>query len=275
MGNNNGKPCTPSLFRFQGYLDILTCVTDKTSDMNMTYFTRMYNKQKDAEVPNYTLDVMLDYAVDRWYQDVSYNPNFVYLPWSGWFVRNAAVVFSGRLFANHSEEYPNGILGKEGLKAIYGVSGPEDNMTYTRGSDRIPENYYRRPTDYILVEGTLDMIIEVAAKHPVLFSIGGNVDGVNSFAGVDFGDITGGAFEAARLFDGNNLLCFAFQALKEVSPNILSSVYKTLDPILTAVTSLTNTLFLSLDCPAYRDLSVNGTDLLTFMKQTYPGARDL
>jgi hypothetical protein len=59
--------------------------------------------------------------------------------------------------------------GKEGLKSIYGVSGPEDNMTYTSGSDRIPENYYRRPTDYVLAEGTLDMILEVAAKHPVLF----------------------------------------------------------------------------------------------------------
>jgi len=77
----------------------------------MTYFTRMFNKQKDAEIPNYTLDVMIENAVERWYQDVSWNPNFVYLPWSGWFVRNSAVVFSGRLFANHSEEYPDGILG--------------------------------------------------------------------------------------------------------------------------------------------------------------------
>jgi hypothetical protein len=49
------------------------------------------------------------------------------------------------------------------------VSGPDDNLTYTSGSDRIPENYYRRPTDYVLAEGTLDMILEVAAKHPVLF----------------------------------------------------------------------------------------------------------
>jgi hypothetical protein len=81
----------------------------------MTYFMAMYNKQINATVPNYTLDVMIDNAVDRFYQDISWNPNFVYLPWSGWFVRNAAVVFSGRLFANHSEEYPDGILGKTAL----------------------------------------------------------------------------------------------------------------------------------------------------------------
>lgn len=42
-------------------------------------------------------------------------------------------------------------------------------MVYTSGSDRIPENYYRRPVDYSLVEGTMDMLLEVAAKHPVLF----------------------------------------------------------------------------------------------------------
>lgn len=90
-------------------------LTSLPLDLNMTYFTRMFNKQKDAEVPNYTLDVMIENAVERWYQDVSWNPNFVYLPWSGWFVRNSAVVFSGRLFANHSEEYPDGILGIEPL----------------------------------------------------------------------------------------------------------------------------------------------------------------
>jgi len=59
--------------------------------------------------------------------------------------------------------------GKEALKSIYGVSGLDDNMVYTSGSDRIPENYYRRPNDYTLVMGVQDMLIEVAAKHPVLF----------------------------------------------------------------------------------------------------------
>lgn len=77
----------------------------------MTLFTALYNKQKDAEVPNYSMDVMYDFALERFYQDISYNPNFVYLPFSGWFIRNAAITFSGRLFLNCSEEYPDGILG--------------------------------------------------------------------------------------------------------------------------------------------------------------------
>lgn len=98
------------------------------------------------------------------------------------------------------------------------------------------------------------------------------MDGVNTFAGIDFADITGGAFNATGLLEGNNLLCFAFQALKEGSPNVLSSLYTTLAPVLSALTELADTLFLSLECPAYKDLSVNGTDLFTYIQATYPGA---
>ncbi|RDW62500.1 hypothetical protein BP5796_10802 [Coleophoma crateriformis] len=242
------------------------------NDLNLTYFTEIYNSQKDAEVPNYSMDVMFDYAEKRFYQDIAYNPNFIYLPWSGWFVRNAAIIFSGRLFVNCSEEYPEGILGKEGFKSIYGVSGPDDNLTYTSGADRIPENYYRRADDLTLPEGFLELVAQTVVKHPVLFSIGGNTNGVNTFTGIDYANITGGAFNAADLLEGNNLLCFAFQALKEGSPNLLSSLYATIAPILSEVTSLADSVMLSLNCPAYKDLSVDGVDLFSYIKATYPGA---
>jgi len=67
-------------------------------------------------------------------------------------------------------------------------------------------------------------------------------------------------------------LCFAFQAVKEASPNILSNVYATLGPILSKISDIADTAFLSLNCPAYKDLSVNGTDLFSYIKTTYPGA---
>ncbi|CZR52765.1 related to oxidase [Phialocephala subalpina] len=242
------------------------------NDVNMTYFTHLFNKQKDAEVPNYSLDVMMDFAVERFLQDISYNPNFVYLPWSGWFVRNAAIIFSGRLFVNCSEEYPDGILGKEGFKSIYGVTGPDDNMVYNSGGDRIPENYYRRPDDFTFTDGLQDLLYHTVIKRPTLFSIGGNVNGVNTFAGIDYANITGGAFNAAQLLEGNNALCFTFQFVKEAAPNILSSLYATIGPVLSQLTSVLDTVFLSLDCPAYKDLSVNGTDLFSYFKATYPGA---
>ncbi|TVY45579.1 Aromatic peroxygenase [Lachnellula subtilissima] len=242
-------------------------------DTNMTYFGRLYAKQKDAEVPNYNLDVMFEHAIERWYQDISYNPNFIYLPWSGWFVRNAAIIFSGELFNNHSDEYPEGILGKEAFKMIYGVSGPDDNLVYTKGSDRIPENYYRRPEDFLFMDGAKDLVTYTILKYPALFSIGGNTNGVNTFTGLDFADITGGVFNAANLLEGNNALCFAFQFVKEASPNMLSSLYATIGPILSTLTEALDVVFLSLDCPAYKDLSVNGTDLFSYFNATYPGAQ--
>ncbi|RDW75389.1 hypothetical protein BP6252_06531 [Coleophoma cylindrospora] len=242
------------------------------NDLNMTYFKQLYDLQKDAEDPNYTIDVMFEHAVNRWYQDVAWNPNFVYLPWSGWFVRNAAILFSSRLFVNCSEEYLDGRFGKEALKTIYGVSGPDDNLVYTSGSDRIPENYYRRAADYHVIDGSVDIVSQTIIKHPVLFSIGGNTGGVNTFTGLRFNDITGGAFNATNLLEGNNALCFAFQFLKEGSPNVLSSLYATAGPVIEAITSLVSGVVLSLNCPAYKDLSVNGTDLFSYFKATYPGA---
>ncbi|KAH7333514.1 Chloroperoxidase [Rhexocercosporidium sp. MPI-PUGE-AT-0058] len=274
LGEPRGLSGTHNIFEVDGSNtrgDLYDPIGDN-NDLNMTYFTRLFDMQKDAEFPNYTLDVMMDFAVKRFFQDISYNPNFVYLPWSGWFVRNAAVIFSGRLFVNCSEEYPDGIFSKEGLKAIYGVTGPDDDMVYVRGSDRIPENYYRRPRDFTFTDGLADLIYHTIIKRPVLFSIGGNVNGVNTFAGLNFADISGGAFNALQLLEGNNALCFVFQFVKEASPNILSSIYATVGPALSQLTEALNVIFFSLDCPAYKDLAVSGTDLFSYFKETYPGA---
>lgn len=59
--------------------------------------------------------------------------------------------------------------GKEGFKSIYGVVGDDDNMTYIKGGDRIPENYYRRSDDLFLPEGFLSFFDETVLKRPELF----------------------------------------------------------------------------------------------------------
>lgn len=78
--------------------------------MNMEYFMQLYNMQKDAEVPHYTIDVFLDHSLDRLHHSIANNPYFYLGPWSGWFVRNAAYCFGSRILANASEEYPDGFL---------------------------------------------------------------------------------------------------------------------------------------------------------------------
>jgi len=77
---------------------------------------------------------------------------------------------------------------------------------------------------------------------------------------------------SADLLEKNNMMCFVLEFVRLAAPDSLESLYKTLSPVLTTLTNAVNTPFLSLDCPAFKDLSVNGTDLFSYFKKTYPGA---
>ena len=95
---------------------------------------------------------------------------------------------------------------------------------------------------------------------------------MNSFAGVNVGDVTGGVLNSASLLQGNNLMCLALEAVKTFAPNSLSSLFKVLEVPLGLVTNAVVGPLLSLNCPEFRDLSMNGTDFLSALLKTYPGA---
>lgn len=76
------------------------------NDLIMSQFLDLYNLQKDAVDPNYSMDVILQHNVQRYYNSLNKNPYFWYGPIGGTVVRNAAYAFAGRLFANYSEEHP-------------------------------------------------------------------------------------------------------------------------------------------------------------------------
>ncbi|PQE29907.1 oxidase protein [Rutstroemia sp. NJR-2017a WRK4] len=276
MGKPKGLTGTHNIFEVDSSItrsDLYDADGDN-NNMNMDYFMDLYNMQKDAEVPHYTLDVFLDHALVRFNQSIATNPSFYYGPWSGWFVRNAAYCFAARIFGNASEEYPNGFLDKETLKSFWGVTGPEDNMTYTKGAERIPDNYYRRATDYAAADLWVDIIENVSLKRPTLLSIGGNTNGVNTFTGVNLENLTGGIMNAEYLAQGNNALCFAFQILQEGAPSVVGSIYATAEPVLTFLLDAINLPLTSLACrnDAYKQLGINGVDFLKTLKTTYPGA---
>lgn len=111
---------------------------------------------------------------------------------------------------NKTEEHPQGILNGDILKTFYAVSGEDGNFTYTRGHERIPDNWYTRNIDdpYSITYLTTDDL-EMVLQHLDLDSIGGNTGTVDSFTGVDIADLTGGVLNAATLLEDNNLLCFA------------------------------------------------------------------
>jgi len=64
----------------------------------------------------------------------------------------------GRVQANRD-------TGKEILKSFFGVTGPEENMTYSPGHERIPDNWYRRSDDYDVPGVGLDLV-NMATKNP-------------------------------------------------------------------------------------------------------------
>lgn len=50
---------------------------------------------------------------------------------------------------------------------MYSVSGSSGALTYKKGYEQIPANWYRRPTDYTLVNLNLD-IVSLITQYPSL-----------------------------------------------------------------------------------------------------------
>lgn len=53
------------------------------------------------------------------------------------------------------------------LKSFFAVSGEEGNLTYNKGWEKIPSNWYRAPVDYNLVDLNMDLV-SLVAKYPEL-----------------------------------------------------------------------------------------------------------
>ena len=131
------------------------------------------------------------------------------------------------LFSNHSTKHPNGILDKGTLKSFFAITEhPDGSLTYQKGYERIPDNWYRRPLGEVNAYSPASFAIDfaqVAAAVPEAASVGGNTGTVNSFAGVDLGDITGGAYHTSDLLNPKKFVCFFYQLTLAVVPDFLRS----------------------------------------------------
>lgn len=103
-------------------------------------------------------------------------------------------------------------------------------------------------------------------------SIGGNTGSVNSFVGVDLGDVTGGLLDATKLLEGNNLLCFTFEVVKTLTPSILSNLFETIAGPLELITDAIGAAILNMSCPAFEDMTFEGKPLLNGLLDLFPGA---
>nr|RBQ91219.1 hypothetical protein FVER53263_12235 [Fusarium verticillioides] len=179
------------------------------------------------------------------------NSHFFYSPFSRVLVSPATYSFHPRMIANHSDKYLEGYLWREIFTSFFGVKGSKPgNFKVNQGWERIPENWYRRPVeDEFSIPDFLVDVLEHAVKHPCLLNIGGNTGKLNSFSGVDIGDLTGGVFNTAMLLKGDNLECFVMQIIMAAAPDVLGSQFTDVTKALTPLADKLRQLLARKTCP--------------------------
>ncbi|PVH93262.1 Cloroperoxidase [Periconia macrospinosa] len=219
--------------------------------LNLAQFEQLVAMPKG---PNgYDLTVMNQFRGAGFNRSIATNGHFFAGPFTHLAVNAAAYSFTYRFFGNWSAERPGeGYLDLETLKSFEGVIGEPGNFQWKQGRERFPENWHRRPIgdEYSLFSLMLDAV-DAITTVPYVIAIGGNTGKPNTFTGVNVGDLTGGVFNAQTLLQGNNLACFAFQAVNLASPDILRGGLLG-DLAQTAVQKLTEALgsiFATLNCP--------------------------
>lgn len=149
-------------------------------------------------------------------------------------VTTAAERFVAEFAANNTADengYNRIYLDEKNLLAFFSVKRNEDNtLTYTPGHERLLTSWKRRPLAATFgLDDIVLTLLNAASTNPHLLSVGGNAGKVNTFTGVDVGDLTGGVFHASELLnDPQALSCYIFQiGIEELIPTQLNVVYKT------------------------------------------------
>jgi Peroxidase, family 2 len=229
-------------------------------------FQQLYEMQPDAATANYDLSVLTPFRAARFQQSIEQNKNFFNGPFTGVGVQPAAYTFIYRFMANKSAENPEGVLNQEVLKSFFSVTGPDDNLQWTEGYEKIPDNWYKRAIgDEYTIPFFLSDLLAAAAQYPQFLSVGGNTGTTNSFTGVDLESLTGGVYNAQNLATGNNAICFAFQAAQQTAPDLLKGLLGDLTGALSQLTAGITAALEPLSCPQLQTI-----DTSQFSK--YPGA---
>lgn len=209
----------------------------------------------------------------RFSDSVSTNSHFFFSPFAGVLVSPAGFAFPVRMMANHSDEFPEGHLSREVFTTFFGVEGDKPgNFEVKQGWERIPDNWYRRPAgdDYSIPDFLLD-VVEHAAYDPRLLSIGGNTGSPNSFTGVDVSDLTGGAFNFARLADPDNLFCFTTQIIQAAAPDQLGSMFSDVGRAMAPLTDKLQQLLSGKTCPQLQRVNWDLLHQFPGYTDSYPG----
>ncbi|KZT41735.1 Cloroperoxidase [Sistotremastrum suecicum HHB10207 ss-3] len=224
--------------------------------VQLATFKKLYALQ-DGPDADYTKDVLIQHRKNTFDYSVQNNPHFFFAPFSGLVVATAAHNFVAYFFANHSAEKPDGYLDQKNLKSFFGITGDTiDTLVYNYGTERIPDNWYKAPNPYSLVDVVTE-ILESIQANPEVGAIGGNTGTVNSFVGVNLGDLTGGVINSQNLLQGNNIFCFAWAAARAGLPTALSGVTSLLGNVLNLLDTKLAPYLPALACPAIDEFNLS------------------
>jgi hypothetical protein len=197
------------------------------------------------------------------------NPYYFSNPFSG-LVAPDAHNFVVNFMSNRSAENMGGILDGETLKSFFAVTGEPGNFVHNPGMERIPYNWYKRPTSQPM--NTVDTNVDTVVNnfmYPGIIRIGGNTGTVNSFTGVDLGNLTGGVFNAETLLEGNNLSCFFLQATQAGLSDALFPLIQPVGQLLDLLSKNLGPQIEGLNCPQLAEFN---NEAFTAMMSQFPGA---
>lgn len=129
------------------------------------------------------------------------------------------------------------------------------------------QNWYKRPDEnpYGAAGLVADLPPDFLA-YPDSFRFGGNVNGKNTYTGIDISNITGGVYNADTLFQGDNLGCFLLLNFQQAIPLQLQGGVNDVGTAVALLNKYMPSYFSSLSCP-----QVDKYDTSFFSK--YPGGK--
>ncbi|EME43959.1 hypothetical protein DOTSEDRAFT_129885 [Dothistroma septosporum NZE10] len=177
---------------------------------------------------NLTPQVLAEHQYNRKLHSIATNPNYFSPAYAGVAFTFGAHMFAFELLANHSAAEPRGFLTPEVFESFFSYTrDSKGNLVYTYGHERIPNNWYRRANDDAWTLADIGIsTAQQCASYPTNCQVGGNTGKVNSFSGVDAGDITGGFLNSFEdLSDPDRAMCFIAQAIQADVPSFLDKVF--------------------------------------------------
>ncbi|SPO27775.1 uncharacterized protein UTRI_10184 [Ustilago trichophora] len=203
--------------------------------LHLPYFQDLLDLGKNDQTEGkdvYTAELMLKHKSNRWHQSVAINPLFFNSAFGGLVVTTAAERFVAEFAANNTVDengYNRLYLDEKNLLAFFAVERTDQGLKYTPGHERLLPSWTRRPLGATFgLDDIVLTLLHAASIDPSLLSVGGNAGKVNTFTGVDVGNLTGGVYNLETLLkDPQALACYLYQiGIEQLVPTQINVLYK-------------------------------------------------